>query len=144
MKNNLHQGVACESIVAAYLASKGYYVFLPQTNSRIDLIYEEENSRLIRVQVKAATIKKKGKYQYEEAKCYSSTEQRPYTSRDIDEFWVVGTSLWRFPVWFIENKYQLQLGSDNEKYTGDRVGYSCDEFILVKGSFENPYRRRLE
>ena len=138
-------GASSETLVMSYLLSKGKEVFTPViTQSRSDLIYLEGGTP-VRVQVKTGTKSKAGNYSYEQIRLlnrglYGSPEA--YTEKDVDEIWVVGTHLWCFPISFAAGRTSLYLGTDNESPQTLRRTYNPDDFIVVRGEWNEPYRER--
>lgn len=140
-------GAAHEYMVLSYLSLLGYEIY-PQGMHlcRADLVYVRDG-KAIRVQVKTGATNYVGKYGYEQVRLItkgsSGTPSRGYTSSEIDEVWVVGTHLWCFPIEFIQGKTSLFLTTTNPHPVHRRRGYNPDDYIIVRGSLESPYRKRL-
>lgn len=82
-------GAAAELFVAAKLTQQGYNVLWPlTTQSRYDLVAEDNEGRFIKIQIKKASWSTTGKYQYLQARITGKNKQTntPYKSSDIDEF----------------------------------------------------------
>lgn len=145
-------GAASEALVASYLLSSGCEVFLPMiTQSMSDLIYLKPfTNELVRVQVKTGTKSVAGinKYSYEQVRLINrgglSKSSKPYTVDDIDELWVVGTHLWCFPSSVIDGKTSLYLGTDNKMPKTMRRTYNPDDYVIVRGEWDVPYRERVK
>lgn len=145
LRNTCITGAVSETLVMGYLSSQGYEVFTPMSpHSRADLVYIT-GDRVVRAQVKTATIARgsTSRHTYEQCRVSRTNVLAPYTSSEIDEFWVVGTSLWCFPVDFITDKTMLALGSTNPAPRKSVRGYNPDDFIVVKGSQSFPFKDRL-
>lgn len=142
-------GAAIESLVAAYFLARGFEVYTPlMSQSRCDLIYVD-GQRLVRVQVKTGTWSQTGKYMYENCSLSRGLRHEyewkalTYTSEEIDEVWIAGTHLWCFPVAFVAGRTSLLLNSNNKKPIKTRRDYNPDDFIVIRGSLENPFRSRV-
>jgi hypothetical protein len=108
-------GAASEALVLAYLASEGFETYLPTSpHARADLAYRRDG-RLLGVQVKTACWHKasESSHRYEQCRVSDRRTKEAYRPDEIDELWVVGTHLWRFPVAVIQGKQHLGLNSTN-------------------------------
>ena len=66
-----------------------------------------------------------------------------YTSNEVDEFWIVGTHLWCFPYTILSKIGNVSLGTTNPNPRKTIRNYDPNDFIVVRGSLELPYRDRL-
>lgn len=113
-------GAAAELFVAAKLTEQGYNVLWPlTTQSRYDLVAEDNEGRFIKIQIKKATWSKTGKYEYLQARISGKNKQTntPYKASDIDEF--AFTDMKR--IWFavfaeVGNLTSVCLDSTNPNY----------------------------
>lgn len=113
-------GAAAELYVAAELTNQGYNVLWPlTTQSRYDLVTEDDEGTFRRIQVKKASWSKTGKYQYLQARITGKNKQTntPYKETDVDEF--AFTDMKR--IWFAHRSEILPLtsvclDSTNPKY----------------------------
>lgn len=142
-------GAVSEAMVAAYLVQQGYPVFTPMVKqTRCDLVYLKPEP--IRVQVKTGTFTRSGAHAYEQCRlvnkgCGHGTQLR-YNTDEMDELWVVGTHLWRFPASVFCGRTSLSLLSTRDKPSlaiSANRGYDADEYIVEHGSIDAPYRKRL-
>lgn len=145
---NHYTGAYAELLVSAYLTSQHCDVFRPDnTHGRSDLIYIKDN-KPVKVQVKTTvrTINRNG-WLYENCKIaiYRKNYRLLYSPAEIDEMWIVGTHLWCIPMGELEGLSNLFLCSNNPepKYVRDK-SYNTDDFIMVKGSWDRPFKTRLE
>ncbi len=130
-------------MVAAYLAAQGYEIFLPASpHARSDMVYVYQN-RAIRVQVKTATWHSYAAGKVEQCRLVAGWKAAPYTKEDIDEFWIVGTHLWRIPIEDVEGMTSIFLNSTNPKPRKSVRSYDPNNYIVVRGNLENMYRDRL-
>lgn len=157
-------GVACEFVVAAYLALEGYDVFFPAgAQTRADLIYLKEG-KSIRVQVKSSSwssnkyvpkpnprlrLRPEGKeisYEFVSLvrRKHDSHNPVPYTEDEIDEVWVVGTHLWCIPISVAGGRKTMRLRGENPNPRKLKRDYDAADFVVVQGSQENPYKERLK
>lgn len=141
-------GASSEAIVAAYLLSKGHDVYVPlKTQSRGDLIYLRDGVP-VKVQVKSGTRTRTGRFTYEQCRLLSKGggirfAARPYSALEIDEVWVVGTHLWRFPAEVVIGRSSLYLATDNPNPKPSVSDYKSADYIEVRGAWDVPYRYRL-
>lgn len=134
-------------MVAGYLALQGCEVFLPlKGQSRCDLIYLRDGVA-VRVQVKTASRTRTGRFVYEQCRLVSDRRRHnkptTYTETDVDEIWIVGTHLWCFPISAVEGLTSVCLTSSNPAPRADAKSYDPERYVLVRGSFDHPYRERL-
>lgn len=137
-------GAMSEGLVATYLASLGYELYLPSSpHSRADLVYRRDG-RLAGVQVKTATWHwgSNSPHRYEQCRVSDRRTRTAYTPAEIDELWVVGTHLWNFPVESIQGKQMLTLNSTNSDPRKSKRDYDPERFVEVWGSIEQPFRDR--
>jgi hypothetical protein len=135
-------GAASESLVAAYLASEGYEVYAPLSpHARADLAYRR-NGRILGAQIKTASWQSADRFRYEQTRVSDRRTNTAYAPEEIDELWVVGTHLWRFPVEAIQGKTMLTLNSTNPGSRKSKRDYDPEDFIEIFGSMESPFRDR--
>lgn len=142
-------GNSSELLVAHYLASKGYDLFMPYGNSRADLIYERD-STLVKVQVKTGTKVKASNNEYEQVRLqtrgiynvgagtYRNAEA--YSEGEVDELWVVGTHLWCFPESVFVGRPSLALGTSQHLRRRKTMNYNADDYVVVRGTWDRPFR----
>lgn len=142
-------GAVSELMVRGYLTSCGYETYGPdKLHARADLVYVKKG-KPVRVQVKTATFSTTGKYRYEQCrlnkKGYKGAleKQTSYSAEDVEEIWVVGTHLWCFPIELAGGRPSLFLSSTNPEPRCLRRDYDPNDFIVVTGSPERPFRLRL-
>lgn len=137
-------GAVSECMVMGYLVSQGYEVFLPHSGaSRADLVYIKDG-RSVKVQVKTAcwTCAAESPHKYEQC-VVKKTRSGTYEEMEIDEFWIVGTHLWCFPFESVGKVVNLSLGTTNPKPRKTVRTYDPNDFVVVWGSLEEPFRDRL-
>lgn len=136
-------GSTSEMMVASYLLSLGYEVFGPLTpHSKADLVYIND-TQAVRVQVKTATVHKTQVASFEQCRLTVQKGKFRYTSKEVDEFWIVGTNLWKFPISLLEGREMISLGSDSTSPRKTVRDYNPDDYIIIKGSRELPFKDRL-
>lgn len=138
------RGSSSEHIVASYLAAQGYELYAPAvTHTRADLVYVKDD-KPVRVQVKSSTMSRgsDNRFNYEQSRLANSGRS-PYTEADVEEIWIVGTHLWRFPISLCSGRTSLFLGSNNPEPRRIRRTYEPDDFIVIRGSHERPFKDRL-
>lgn len=145
LKNTNIIGGISEMMVKGYLVTCGYEVFSPdQGHTRADLVYLNELGKLIKVQVKTATMSPKENTPHLYEQCVlSRTHSAEYTKDEVDEFWIVGTHLWCFPFESLDGKVVVSLGTTNPAPRKTIRNYDPNDFIVVHGSLDEPYRNRL-
>jgi hypothetical protein len=145
LTHNHTVGAANESIVMAYLASQRLEVFTPIYGfGRCDFIYLRTTGEPVRVQVKSSSWAQNSQYKYEQ--CSLRTGPGKFTSyqpNEIDEIWVVGTHLWNFPLDSISEVSVLSLHTDNPNPRKTYRNYNPNDFIIVGGSIDFPFKGRL-
>lgn len=138
-----------EQMVATYLVAAGFDVYLPINRSpRADLVYLNDG-RACRVQVKTGTVVQVGRNSYEQCrlgcqKASTRKEKGPYRAGEVDELWVVGTHLWKFPASVFVDRPSLMLTKESTSPRPWRMQYDPDDYIVVRCSREAPYRDRLK
>lgn len=144
---NHSTGSMSEQMVAAYLTGQGRDVFVPlKTQARCDFIYLLD-AKPVRAQVKTATRSTTRSYIYEQCRLLADRRGHgrghPYTEVDVDEVWVVGTHLWCFPISAVSGRSSLCLVKNNPNPRPNQKDYEPDDYIVVRGSWEHPWRDRL-
>lgn len=146
LRTTCSRGAVSESMVAGYLASMGYEIFLPaQDHGRADLVYLKEG-KPVRVQVKTSSLSKASESDHRYELCRlvrANGVSTPYTKDEVDELWVVGTHLWRIPVQYITGMTNITLMSTNPNPRKTVRNYDPNDLIVVSGSVDRPYRDRL-
>ncbi len=135
------RGIFSENLVAAYLAGQGKEIFLPTSpRSRCDLIYLDPNP--VRVQVKTASMSVADGNAYEQCRLFkrANPDRKGYTAEEVDELWVVGTHLWKFPVAEIVGRTSLCLSDVEKRPRREALSYAPEARIVLRGSPENPVR----
>jgi hypothetical protein len=136
-------GATSEMMVAAYLLSCGYEVFGPLSpHTKADLVYVDA-SRAIRVQVKTATLHSTSVSTFEQCRLTIQKNKFRYTKNEVDEFWIVGTHLWKFPIELLEGREIISLGSDTNRPRKTVRDYDPDDYIVIRGSKNLRFRDRL-
>lgn len=138
-------GAVSEAMVAGYLHAAGYEVFLPaQGHGRADLVYGD-GSKLFKVQVKTASFVpgSNSPHWYEQCRLVRRGINTPYTREEVDEIWIVGTHLWCFPIDMVDGLTSISLNSTNPAPRKSIRTYDPNQFIVVRGSLDRPYRDRL-
>ena len=134
-----YTGAASEFFVAAILSVQGNDVFFPDTPARADIVYVTPAQEVVRVQVKTSTRSQTGPHWYEQTRLVKKHGGDPYTADEIDELWVVGTHIGRFPVSVIAGRTSLSLLNNGPRGT-DPNEYTPHSFIVKRGTWENPIR----
>ncbi len=138
-------GAASEQYVRGYLLATGKEVFVPLLGqSKCDLIYLDDD-RAVRVQVKTATWNYSSGHGYEQCRLAFDGRRKlgkskAYTAEDIDELWVVGTHLWRFPVEKIAGRSSLCLGSDHPDPQTRAKDYDPEGHVVQHGTMPRTIR----
>lgn len=136
-------GSVSEFLVSGYLAAQGYEVFsAAQSHSRADLVYVNE-TKSVRVQVKTSSTFERTGHVYEQCRLLRKGINIPYTEDEIDEIWIVGTHLWSFPVALTKGLTSISLLSSHQKPRKTVRTYNPNDFIVVRGSYDRPFRKRL-
>lgn len=136
-------GATSEALVSGYLCAQGFEVFAAtQSHSRADLVYVNENEA-IRVQVKTSSCFERNGLIYEQCRLVRKGINIPYTSEEVDEIWIVGTHLWRFPLEVVESLSSITLLSSRTATRKTTRLYNPNDYILIHGNFERPYRDRF-
>ena len=136
---NHYRGAASEFLVAGYLSQHGYDVFMPDTPARADMIYTKTSMFPVRVQVKSSSrVNTGGPYMYEQVRLATTKAKLVYTESEIDELWVVGTHIWCFPIEVVAGLSSLSLLTTGPR--GGSTPYNPEEYIVKRGSWENPVR----
>lgn len=135
-------GAVSEGLVRTYLAAAGYEVFSPDSShSRADFVYLNEKHP-VRVQVKTSSSFPRGPHVYEQCRLVREGISVPYSPDEVDEIWIVGTHLWRFPIEDIAGLTSITLGSTNSKPRKTVRQYDSSQYVVVKGSRDRPYKDR--
>lgn len=138
------RGIFSENLVAAYLAGQNKEIFLPTSpRSRCDLIYLDPHP--VRVQIKTASMSTAGGNTYEQCRLIkrANPSRVGYSSDEVDELWVVGTHLWRFPVAEIAGRTSLCLSAPEKRPHREAHSYCPEERIVLHGTSEKPFRSWL-
>lgn len=145
LRNTNIIGAVSEAMVKGYLGSQGFEVFAPeQGHTRADLVYLDRSGKPVKVQIKTATFGSKSntKHQYEQC-VIARTHSGAYTKDEVDEFWIVGTHLWCFPFETVAGLIVVSLGTTNPNPRKTIRTYDPNDYIVVHGSLDLPYRERL-
>lgn len=135
-------GTVSEALVRAYLSAQGYEVFSPDSShSRADLVYIADG-RKVSVQVKTSSVFPREAHQYEQCRLVRKGINKPYSEKEVDELWIVGTHLWCFPINVIVGLTSITLGSTNPHPRKTVRVYDPDNFVRVLGNIQRPFRTR--
>lgn len=142
-----HTALCSEFMVMALLSKQGHDIFPAAAASRADFIRVCAEGTF-KCQVKTATRTQSGPYTYEQARLCKRNEYvtkngdrwipKHYTEEEIDEIWVVGTHIWRFPMKTVLGLNSLALLSNGPNPR--EKSYSPEKHIIVRGAWENPLR----
>jgi hypothetical protein len=136
-------GTVSEGLVRTYLGAQGLEVFAPDSShSRADLIYIDPVRGAIRVQVKTSSVFQRPQHSFEQCRLVRKGINTPYSEKEIDELWVVGTHLWCFPVSLTVGLTSITLGSSNPTPRKTIRTYNTEEFVKVRGNIDRPFRSR--
>lgn len=137
-------GDMSEALVTGYLASQGHEVFLPLGgHSRTDLVYLNKGVP-VKAQIKTAAWTKGSTSPHHYEQCpLGRTPSGAYTADEVDEFWIVGTHLWCFPYNIVTSIGNVSLGTTNPSPRKTIRTYDPNDYIVVKGAIDRPFRNRL-
>lgn len=89
LMNRFQSGAAAEMFVASQIARYGNNILWPSmTQSRYDFVYEDEDGKFTKVQVKKVTWSTSGNFKYLQARIIGKNKltNTPYKSKDVDAF----------------------------------------------------------
>lgn len=136
-------GAVSEALVVSYLSSQGYEVFLPfQPHTRADLIYIDGETTK-RVQIKTATLNERSGSFFEQTRISRKDNETFYTPDEVDEFWVVGTHLWKIPIEEVLGLKQISLLCLANRPRKTTRTYEPNDWIVVRGSIQRRFRDRV-
>lgn len=116
------------------------------------MVYTRDGKQFIKAQVKTINPIRRFDYLVERVLlCYhhtrkGATPHTVYTDDEVDEIWIVGTSLWRIPIANCIGRTAVTLSTNlalerRKTRTKGRIkNYDPDDFVIVRGTYEKPFK----